>query len=73
MGHAHAVGLHEQVVDQIDAEIHVLKARERLTAEGRWDECRAEILALTDRHNEARDGRLYVEAEYLVTIGRRND
>ena len=49
-----------------------LKARERLTAEGRWDECRAEILALTDRHNEARDGRLYVEAEYLVTIGRRN-
>ena len=48
-----------------------LKARERLTAEGRWDECRAEILALTDRHNEARDGRLYVEAEYLVVVGRR--
>ena len=33
-----------------------LKARERLTAEGRWEECRREIVALAERLNEARDG-----------------
>jgi SAM-dependent methyltransferase len=48
-----------------------LKARERLTAEGRWDDCRAEIVALAERHNRAADGRLHMEAEYLVTVARR--
>jgi SAM-dependent methyltransferase len=49
-----------------------LKARERLTAEGRWEECRAEILALAERRNEATDGGLLIQAEYLVTIGHRS-
>lgn len=47
-----------------------LKARERLTAEGRWDECRAEMVALAERHNRATDGRLHMEAKYLLTVGR---
>ena len=49
----------------------VLKARERLTGEGGWDECRAEILALVNRRNEATDGSLLMYAEYLVSIGRK--
>jgi SAM-dependent methyltransferase len=48
-----------------------LKARERLTAEGRWEDCRAEIVALAERHNEATDGSLLMNAEYLVAVGRR--
>ena len=48
-----------------------LKARERLTAEGRWEECRAEILAMAERRNEATDGSLLMYAEYLVTVGRK--
>jgi SAM-dependent methyltransferase len=47
-----------------------VKARERLTAEGRWADCRAEIVALAERHNRAVDGRLHMEAEYLVTVAR---
>ena len=46
-----------------------LKARERLSAEGRWQEARAEIRAMAERHNEATDGGLLMHAEYLVTIG----
>ena len=30
----------------------------KLTAEGRWDECRAEMVALAERRNEATDGSL---------------
>jgi SAM-dependent methyltransferase len=48
-----------------------LKARERLTAEGRWEECRHEILAMVERRNEATDGSLLVHSEYLVTVGRK--
>jgi hypothetical protein len=48
-----------------------LKARERLSAEGRWEECRGEILAMADRRNEATDGSLLLHAEYLVAIGRK--
>ena len=49
----------------------VLKARERLTAEGRWEECRGEILANVQRRNEATDGSLVMYAEYLVAVGRK--
>ena len=49
----------------------VLKARERLTGEGRWEECRGEILALVKRRNEANDGSLLMHAEYLVAAGRK--
>jgi SAM-dependent methyltransferase len=48
-----------------------LKARERLTAEGRWEECRGEILAMAERRNEATDGSLLMPAEYLVAVGRK--
>jgi SAM-dependent methyltransferase len=45
-----------------------LKARERLTAAGRWAECRAEIVALAERHNESTDDDLLMRAEYLVAV-----
>jgi SAM-dependent methyltransferase len=48
-----------------------LKARERLTAEGRWEECRREIVAIAERRNEANDGSLLLPSEYLIAIGRR--
>jgi SAM-dependent methyltransferase len=48
-----------------------VKARERLTAERRWADCRAELLALAERHNRATRGRLHMEAEYLVAVARR--
>jgi SAM-dependent methyltransferase len=48
-----------------------LKARERLSAEGTWDACRAEVVALAERRNEATDGTLLLQAEYLVAVGRR--
>jgi len=50
-----------------------LKARERLTAEGRWDDCRDEILALAERHNEAGPGSLVMRAEYLIAVGRKGN
>jgi SAM-dependent methyltransferase len=46
-----------------------LKARERLTTEGTWDACRAEIVAMAERRNEATDGTLRMSAEYLVIAG----
>ena len=49
-----------------------VKARERLTAEGRWEECRAELLALAERRNEATDGSLHMQAEYLIAVGRKS-
>ena len=48
-----------------------LKARERLTAEGRWEECRAALVAMAERRNEDADGGLLMQAEYLVTVGYR--
>jgi SAM-dependent methyltransferase len=48
-----------------------LKARERLSAEGRWEECREEIHAMAKRRNEATDGSLLMHAEYLITLGRK--
>jgi SAM-dependent methyltransferase len=48
-----------------------LKARERLTAEGRWQDCRAELLAMAERRNEATDGSLLMHSEYLVTVGHK--
>ena len=48
-----------------------LKARERLSAEGRWQECRAEIRAMAERYNEATDGGLLMHAEYMIAIGRK--
>jgi SAM-dependent methyltransferase len=49
----------------------LVKARARLTDEGRWDACRDEILAMVRRRNEVSDGGLLMQAEYLVAIGRK--
>jgi SAM-dependent methyltransferase len=46
-----------------------LKARERLTAEGTWEDCRNELLAMVERRNESVDGGLVMHAEYLIAIG----
>ena len=48
-----------------------LKARERLSAEGSWDDCRAEIVAMAERRGEPEDGGLLLASQYLVTVGRK--
>ncbi len=48
-----------------------LKARERLSGEGTWDACRAEIVEMMDGRNEASGNTLSVPAEYLLLIGRK--
>lgn len=47
-----------------------VKARARLIGEGRWDACRADIVAMAERRNESTDETLLLQAEYLITIGR---
>ena len=49
----------------------LLKARERLGAEGTWDDCRSEIVAMMERRNESPGGGLLVPAEYLLVLARR--
>jgi len=46
-----------------------LKAREKLTAEGLWEQCRAELVAMVKRRNKATDGTLLMPTEYMVAIG----
>jgi ubiquinone/menaquinone biosynthesis C-methylase UbiE len=48
----------------------LLKARDRLTAEGSWDACRGEIVAMLERRNASVDDRLLVHAEYLISVAR---
>jgi hypothetical protein len=48
-----------------------IKARERLAADGRWADCRAEIVAMAERRNDAADGSLLMRAQYLVTVGHK--
>jgi SAM-dependent methyltransferase len=45
-----------------------LQARARLAAEGRWDDCRAELAELYSSLNEANDGTLHIESEFTVAI-----
>ena len=51
----------------------VVRARERLEAEGHWEECRAQLAAMARRRNQASDGSLLIYAEYLVAIGKKTD
>jgi SAM-dependent methyltransferase len=51
----------------------MVKARERLTAEGRWEDCRAEIVEMMERRNVATDGSLDVPGEYLLVVARKGD
>jgi SAM-dependent methyltransferase len=50
-----------------------VKARERLVAEDRREDCRDEIVAMAERRNEATDGTLLMGAEYLVAVGHKVD
>jgi SAM-dependent methyltransferase len=48
-----------------------IKAKENLVAEGRWDECRAELRELFDRSNTATDGSCRIQAEHVaISINR---
>jgi len=49
----------------------MIKARERLTAKGTWDDCRRDLVEMMERRNEASDGRLRFPAEYLIVLGRK--
>jgi SAM-dependent methyltransferase len=49
----------------------LVKARERLSAEGGWEQCRAEIAEMVTRRNSAVDGSLLMLAEYLIVVGRK--
>lgn len=49
----------------------LLKARERLSAEGGWADCRDELVRMLERRNVAADGGLLVPAEYLLVVARR--
>ena len=46
----------------------LLKARERLSPEGRWDELRSDLVALCERSNLSADG-FRTSSEYLVANG----
>ena len=48
-----------------------LKARERLSADGSWADCRAEIVAMAERRGVSEDGGLLLSSEYLVIVGRK--
>ena len=48
----------------------VLKARDRLAAEGRWEALRSDLVALCERANVAEDG-FRAPSEYLLTLGRK--
>jgi ubiquinone/menaquinone biosynthesis C-methylase UbiE len=48
-----------------------LKAKERLTADGRWEQARAEMRELYEEMNTATDGSLHIDSEYLVSLIRR--
>ena len=47
-----------------------IKAKAKLSADGTWDACRAELRALYEELNLAADGSLHIDSEYLVTVGR---
>jgi SAM-dependent methyltransferase len=48
----------------------MLKAREKLSVDGAWTDCRDEIHALATSENRATDGSLLLQAEYLVAVAR---
>jgi ubiquinone/menaquinone biosynthesis C-methylase UbiE len=48
-----------------------LKTKEKLTAEGTWEQCRGELRELYESLNRASDGSVHLESEYLLTIARK--
>jgi ubiquinone/menaquinone biosynthesis C-methylase UbiE len=49
----------------------LVKAREALTPEGRWESLRSELIAMTAASNVATDGSFRAPSEYLVVVGRK--
>jgi ubiquinone/menaquinone biosynthesis C-methylase UbiE len=45
----------------------VVMAKAALEPQGKWEDARAELSALEDRYNEADDGSMRAQAEYLLT------
>ena len=50
----------------------VIKAREHLEAEGRWEPARADFIELYERHELDEGGSLSFPGEYLIVLGRKN-
>lgn len=50
----------------------LLQARNKLSAEGRWDALRNELVALGNEINTAHDGCFRAPSEYLVTLARKH-
>ena len=48
----------------------LLTAREKLGADERWDDLRADLVTLTESLNSGAPGQFQVDSEYLLTIGR---
>jgi SAM-dependent methyltransferase len=48
----------------------LLKARERLSPEGRWQELREELVGIVSSLDEGGAGRFHVESEYLIAVAR---
>ncbi len=49
----------------------VIKAREHLEAEGRWEAARADLAALYEEHEDDEDGSVVYLGEYLTVTGRK--
>ncbi|HET6691137.1 MAG TPA: class I SAM-dependent methyltransferase [Miltoncostaeaceae bacterium] len=49
----------------------LVKAREMLSADGRWDDLRADLIAVSVAMDEGTEGAFRVPSEYLVVTGRK--
>jgi 3-oxoacyl-ACP reductase-like protein len=49
----------------------MVMAKQALSADGRWDAARADLIALYESTNEATDGTLRARPEYLLTVARK--
>jgi SAM-dependent methyltransferase len=49
----------------------LLQARNKLTATGRWDALRDELIALSNEMNAVGDGHFRAPSEYLITLARK--
>jgi hypothetical protein len=69
--HAESV---EKWVDYLEATLGpVVLAKRALEPEGRWAPARDDMVALFERFNEAGDGGLHAEPEYLLTVVRKGE
>ena len=49
----------------------LLQVRNKLAASGRWEDVRAELIALSDNANQAAPGGFRAPSDYLVTVARK--